>query len=95
MRIFEVLASGSMLLTDQTAEGTGLTDFFQDRKHLVIYRNENELIELADYFLRHDEEREKIAVEGMKKVLKEHTYSNRVKDMMRTISTFKRLRELM
>lgn len=95
MRIFEVLASGSMLLTDQTAEGTGLTDFFQDRKHLVIYRNEKELIELADYFLRHDEERERIAAEGMKKVLKEHTYSNRVKDMMRTISTFKRLRELM
>ncbi len=87
MRVFEVLASGSMLLTNET-NGSGLQDFFQDRKHLVIYRNENELFELADYYLKNADEREKIAFEGMAKVLSEHAYSNRVKDMVKILSTF-------
>ena len=85
MRVFEVLASGSMLLTNE-ANGSGLQDLFQDRKHLVIYKNENELIELADYYLRNDEEREEIAAEGMKKVLNEHTYGHRAEEMVRILS---------
>ncbi len=87
MRIFEALASGSMLLTNE-ANGNGLHDFFQDRKHLVIYRNENELFKLAEYYINNDDEREKIAFEGMSKVLSEHTYSNRVKGMVKILSTF-------
>ncbi|MBC8549165.1 MAG: glycosyltransferase [Candidatus Brocadiales bacterium] len=87
MRVFEAMASGSMLLTNE-ANGSGLQDFFQDRKHLVIYRNENELFELADYYLRNDNEREEIAFEGMSKVLSEHAYSNRVNDMVKIMSTF-------
>ncbi|MBT6050730.1 MAG: glycosyltransferase [Candidatus Scalindua sp.] len=85
MRVFEALASGSMLLTNET-NGSGLEDIFQDRKHLVIYRNENELFELADYYLKNDDEREEIAFEGMSKVLSEHAYSNRVKDVLKIIS---------
>ncbi|ODS33878.1 MAG: hypothetical protein SCARUB_00949 [Candidatus Scalindua rubra] len=93
MRVFEVLASGSMLLTDE-AKGSGLTELFQDRKHIVIYRNEKELLELANYYLRNDDEREDIAIEGMEKVLKEHTYDHRAEEMIRTLSVFKKLREL-
>lgn len=84
MRVFEALASGSMLLTNE-ADGSGLEDLFQDRKHLVIYKNENELIELADYYLKNDEEREGIAAEGMKMVLNEHTYRHRAEEMIRTL----------
>jgi len=86
MRVFEALCSGSMLLTDE-AKGSGLSEIFQDKKHLVIYRDENELSELADYYLRHDEERERIAEEGMKEVLSKHTYEHRVKEMMDIISS--------
>jgi len=87
MRVFEVLASGSMLLTNE-AKGSGLADLFKDRKHMVIYRNEKELLELADYYLKNADEREKIAAEGMEKVLSEHTYSHRVNEMVKIISTF-------
>lgn len=89
MRVFEVMASGSMVLADE-AIGSGLTDLFEDRKHLVIYKNENELIELADYYLNNDNEREEISAEGMKKVLNEHTYLHRAEDMVRTLSLFKK-----
>jgi len=93
MRVFEVLASGSMLLADE-ARGSGLTDLFQDRKQFIIYRNEKELLELADYYLKNDDKRGKIAAEGMGKVLSEHTYSHRVKEMVRTLSLFKKMRAL-
>ncbi len=93
MRIFEVLASGSMLLADE-AEGSGLTDLFEDRKQIVIYRNEEELMELAEYYLKHDEEREGISAEGMKKVLNEHTYRHRAESMIKTLSSFKDTRML-
>jgi spore maturation protein CgeB len=93
MRVFEVLASGSMLLTDE-AKGSGLTDLFQDRKHIVVYRSEKELLELADYYLKNDDERREIAAEGMKKVLNEHTYRHRAEDMIKTLSLFNKMRAL-
>ncbi|MDP6925243.1 MAG: glycosyltransferase [Candidatus Scalindua sp.] len=89
MRVFEVMASGSMVLADE-AIGSGLTDLFQDRKHIVIYKDEKELIELAGYYINNDKEREGISAEGMKKVLNEHTYLHRAKDMVSTLSLFKK-----
>ncbi|MBI4687000.1 MAG: glycosyltransferase [Nitrospirae bacterium] len=86
MRVFEALCSGSMLLTDE-ATGSGLTEFFQDKKHLAIYSNETELFKLAEYYLSHAEEREKIAQEGMKEALNKHTYEHRAKEMIEIISS--------
>lgn len=87
MRVFEALCSGSMLLTDEAA-GSGLTEMFQDKRHLVIYRNEDELLELAGYYLKYDDERERIAEKGMKEVLSKHTYDHRAKEMVEILSTF-------
>ena len=74
MRVFEALSCGSMLLTD---EADGLTEFFEDRKHLVVYRNEKELVDLARRYLDHPEEREGIAAAGRAEVLARHTYGHR------------------
>lgn len=81
MRVFEAMASGSMLLTDE-APGSGLTELFEDGRHLVIYRTPEELLELAEYYLSHPEEAEAIGREGEKKVLQEHTYLHRVKKIL-------------
>ena len=84
MRVFEAMASGSLLLTDE-AKGSGLTEFFQDRKHLVIYRDEKELLRLAEYYLENDDERERIVSEGMEEVLNRHTYKHRISEMLSMI----------
>ncbi|RZV96969.1 MAG: hypothetical protein EX341_01940 [Candidatus Scalindua sp. SCAELEC01] len=89
MRVFEVLASGSMLLTDESKE-SGLTELFQEQRDLVIYRTEDELFELAYHYLKYGEEREKIAEAGRKKVLKEHTYHHRARDIVEVLSTIKK-----
>ena len=83
MRVFEALASGSMLLTDR-AEGSGLDELFEDRRHLVIY-DESDLETLVDYYLTHDTEREAIASAGRAEVLRRHTYDHRVATLVETV----------
>lgn len=83
MRVFEALCSGSMLLTDGSV---GQEDFFKDREHLVVFNDDN-IEELAAYYLAHADEREAIARAGREKVLAEHTYANRVEQIIRTVMT--------
>ncbi|HDN67792.1 MAG TPA: methyltransferase domain-containing protein [Firmicutes bacterium] len=84
MRVFEALCCGSMLLTDE-ARGGGLNELFRDREHLVIYRNQQELVELARYYLEHPEEREEIARKGREEALAKHTFDHRVEQMMNIV----------
>ncbi|MBF0329841.1 MAG: glycosyltransferase [Nitrospirae bacterium] len=84
MRVFEAMASGSMLLTDAAPESS-LSELFEDKKHLVFYRNNEELIALADHYLRNDDEREAIAAAGKQEVFAKHTYDHRVATLVATV----------
>ncbi|MFV9507626.1 MAG: CgeB family protein [Oscillochloridaceae bacterium umkhey_bin13] len=83
MRVFEALASGTLLLTDRVENG--LYDLFDEGVHLITYENENEMLQCIRYFLDHEHERELIALEGMHHVLEKHTYEHRVLSMLETI----------
>lgn len=82
MRIFESMASGSLLLTNWIPT---IEEVFEDGKHLVLYRNEEEMVDKARYYLAHDEEREKIAQAGYEEVLKKHTIQNRVSTILSAV----------
>ncbi len=79
MRNFEVMATGSFLLTNWILT---IEDLFEDGKHLVLYHSEDEMIDKAKYYLAHDEEREKIAMAGYEEVMKNHTIQNRMDVML-------------
>jgi glycosyltransferase involved in cell wall biosynthesis len=83
MRFFEALCSGSMLLTDRA---TGLTDLFQNGKHLVIYED-RDLIELAHYYLFRPTEREEIAKAGMDEVVNNHTFKHRADQIVKLLES--------
>ncbi|UCD15925.1 MAG: glycosyltransferase [Candidatus Omnitrophota bacterium] len=85
MRIFEILASGSFLLTNYIKDN-GLEKLFQDKKHLVTYRNDSQLLELVEYYLKNEKERQRIAQEGYACVLNKHTYYHRVQSMFNYIA---------
>ena len=85
MRVFETLACGSFLLTDRLKPEVGLEEIFEDKKHLVLYDNEKDLLEKIDYYLRHESEREEIAYVGYKEVLAKHTYEHRVKEILNVV----------
>jgi hypothetical protein len=83
MRVFEALASGSMLLTDRIANGQ--SDLFKPGLHLVEYSDDRNLFEQIDYYLNHPEEREKIASQGCLLVAQQHTYGHRVETILDTV----------
>jgi len=78
MRIFEIMSCGIMLITNYIKKD-GLTELFEDRKHLVIYKSQNELFSLIEYYLKHEDERNRIAQAGYELVVSRHTYRDRVR----------------
>lgn len=79
MRVFETLGTGSFLLTEDIPS---IHDFFDDGKHLVLYKTLDEAIEKAKYYIEHDDEREKIAKAGYEEVIDKHTYKHRIQAML-------------
>ena len=87
MRIFEVLASGALLVTN-ALEGDDLQQLgLEEGQHLVCYRNPNELFERIDYFLARPQERQAIAQAGSLIVRERHTYAHRMKQLLSIVST--------
>jgi len=79
MRVFEVLGSGSFLLTDSVSD---LDCLFADQVHLVTYKGLDDMIEKAHYYLKQDVDREKIAKLGHEEVMNKHTIYHRVKEIV-------------
>ncbi len=86
MRAYEVLASGTLLLANALAEGTFESLGLRDRKELVVYHSPEELFTLADYYLKHDAERERIAQAGERCVIQQHTYRHRAEKITNLLS---------
>lgn len=75
MRVFEVMGSGNLLLTDRIPD---IDRLFEDGKHLVLYDNPDQAVEKAKVYLNHKRERELIAGNGHKEAMSKHTISHRV-----------------
>ena len=84
MRVFETMASGALLITEDV--GNGQDEFFEDRKHFVLYRDKAEIPGLIDYYLAHEDERLAISREGQREVLAKHTYRHRMETMLKVLS---------
>lgn len=83
MRVYEIMGSKSFLLTNWVP---GIEGLFEDGKHLVLYRSEEEMIEKAKYYLAHDDEREKIAQAGYEEVMAKHTIDRRVDRILEEVN---------
>ena len=79
MRLFEATGVGTMLLTD---EKRNLATLFEPGREVVTYSNEDELVEQAAYYLEHPDERRAIAKAGQERTLREHTYLERMKELI-------------
>lgn len=83
MRVFESLATGSLLLTNELPT---LPYLFKDGVHLVTYKTLDEAVEKAKYYIEHEVEREAIAEAGYREVMLRHTYEHRLKTVMEIVS---------
>lgn len=78
MRVFEAMASGSLLVTDKQ-DWQGL---FEPGKHFVEYDGDVNMLDQIHYYLLHDDKRELIAKSGKQEVLEKHTYLLRAQEIL-------------
>ena len=81
-RIFDVPASGGVVLTDHTLQ---LETLMEPGRDLLTYHNEDEIPDLIDKTLKDPQFHKKIAESGKKRVLNEHTYSHRLENLIKVM----------
>lgn len=82
LRVFDVMGCGGFLMTNYQAE---LPEYFDIGVDLEAFASKDELVDKVAYYLSHEEERQKIAMNGYDKVCKLHTYQHRFADMIKMI----------
>lgn len=82
MRVFEALASGALLITD---DADGLEELFTDGEHLVICRDDAAMPDTIQRWLDDPAGRARVAAAGRAKVLAEHTYAHRAAHIARRL----------
>jgi len=80
-RIYEILCMGGFLLTNKVRD----EDIFEDKKHLVYYKNFDELVNLYYYYNSHEDEAKIIANIGQQEVLEKHTYIHRAQQIVEDV----------
>ena len=68
-KILEIGATKGFLLTEYSP---GLLKIFKEGKELAIYKNNKDALEKIKYYLKHEKEREKIAENLYKKIIREY-----------------------
>lgn len=82
LRVFDVLSSGGFLITNFQAE---MPMYFENNVDLVWFSSPVEFEEKILFYLKHEEERKKIALKGLNKIKEQHTYQHRFNEMANTV----------
>jgi spore maturation protein CgeB len=85
MRLYEATGVGTLLVTD---ERRNLPELFEPQSEVVTYANEEELIEKIAYYLEHEDERAAIARAGRRRTLQEHTYAQRMHELVEILARY-------
>jgi hypothetical protein len=72
-RIFEAMACGKMVITDRLNESKKLHELFKEGEEIVFYNDMTDCIEKINHYNEFEEERERIAWNGMQKVMQNFT----------------------
>jgi len=82
LRLFESTGVGTLLLTDWKKN---LNDIFKLNSEIIAYQDTNDCLNKIQYYLKHDNERLKIASAGQKRVLQDHSYDIRIPELLDVI----------
>lgn len=78
-RTFKIPLAGGFEITDDVA---CIRKYFRAGEEIVIAENVSDWFEKIDYYIRHPDERVSIIEAGRKRVLAEHTYVHRVRQLL-------------
>jgi spore maturation protein CgeB len=74
-----------MLLTDQK---DNLGELFEVGREVVSYKSSDEAIDRLKYYTEHADEAAAIAKAGQQRTLREHTYAERMKELVPLLRTW-------
>lgn len=78
-RPFELAAFGACVVSQPY---NGIEEWFDVGREIIVANNETEIISIYECLLDSDSEREKIGERARRRILKDHTYQNRAKDLI-------------
>jgi spore maturation protein CgeB len=81
-RTYEISACGVLQLTDIRED---LGSLYTPGYDIATYTRAEDLIHQIDYYLDREEEREQIALRGLRRTLQEHTYKKRLKQLLKVV----------
>ncbi|MHC1588267.1 MAG: CgeB family protein [Methermicoccaceae archaeon] len=79
-RDFEAPGCGSMLLTKDCEQ---VAEYYSVGEEIITYEDADDAAEKIRYYLAHEDERERVAERGYKRVMREHTYERRLSEVFR------------
>jgi len=77
-RVFDVPLVGGFVLTDAQSD---LLELFEPQE-LATFSSREEFVDLARYYLRHEQARQSIVAQAHARILQRHTYAHRLKDVL-------------
>lgn len=78
-RTFKIPACGGFEITDDV---TCISKYFEEGKEIVIAKDKDDWFQKIEYYIKNPEKRLPIIEAGKKRVLADHTYHNRVEQMI-------------
>lgn len=81
-RTFEIAGCSTLQLTDIRQD---LPHFYVPGQQIETYGSEMELVEKIEHYLAHEDQRSQIALRGLERTLRDHTYRKRLTDMLHII----------
>ena len=88
-RIFEGMACGKMVLCDRLNESKKLHELFKEGEEIIFYDDIVDCINKMNYYSENEKERKRIAQNGYKKVLENHTQKQRVEFIIKKFEEWK------
>ncbi len=82
LRVMQILGSGGFCLTDYKED---MDELFEDGRDIAWFNYEEEMIEKCDYYLKHDNERCKIAQSGQATAIKKLSFEKLMGDIFNKI----------
>ena len=84
------MACGKLILTDRLDVSRGLEELFIDGEDIILYNDMFDCIEKMNYYNENEEERERIAHNGMMKVLHNYTQVQVVDKLIEQFKKYKK-----
>lgn len=83
LRVFDIMSVGGFVLSNYQEE---IPELFEEGKEIVTFKSPEELVEKADYYLAHEDERIQIGINGYRKIKKSYTYEHQMRKIISILS---------